>query len=950
MEQCIFLSSTCLDLVDLRSGLKESLADLGYEVWASELPGFPVDSSLHAQDNCLRNVERADQYVLIVNDRYGSAYEGHAYPRHPLPDDPERSISVTWYEYLRALQCGKPMRILVRERIWDQRSVFQAARKAGADLKETGLSPELFDFLDFVGKQEKANWIHTFREFTDAQRILCDWLRQEEAQNARQFEREVRELLLLGGYRGLGGEPTGVSHFQAETGDAQVPTRWAVRCVFEEPRRATRLDDEWRGFFADFEDGDYDRALAVTNIDFDPSFRSYVSGRPRLARKVKLAMPGQLLGELLDLSEYVRRVRADYEGYRPERQALYLPLRTDLKKYFVPLQGKGDYTGDLFESIDGFLADPEVNHLTILGDFGTGKSCCAMELTMRLLERGGPRTPLFFSLRDYQHEETLQSIVTKGMTEKYGIVNFNYPAFLRLLEEGRLLLIFDAFDELATLSERWATVTSLRRLNEAVRGRSKVILTCRTHYFTTEAAAREGIAGSMPRGGELFAEVEGRRNYAIVYLEPFSPEQVREFVRRHHPRNTDEVMEQIGRLDAVEDLSTRPVLLEMILKTLPRLLKETGPLNLATLYETFTRLWLDNVAKGDALTPQDKLRFSQALAIKLNQDALPRIHYSALEEYVGDFFQKALRSPADRFRFDQEIRVCDFLNRDAEGYYQFAHKSFMEFFVAQEVAAALLRGEVSLCKLNEAIVRFVYHLVAPKYRYEVRLEDGMVDVPAGPFIFGWEEQSNLGAVRCEGFWIDRFPVTNAQFCQFLNACGNQEESGVEWIDLKGSYEKERCRISARKGLFKGSFTVERGYENNPVIYVSWYGAAAYAKWAGKRLPSEQEWEKAARGVDGRRYPWGEEFSEQRCNTSESGIEGTTEVGKYGEAGRSPYGAEDMAGNVWEWTDSLWQEEKEHRVVRGGSWGSSSDDAACSYRYFVHPHYRYYYLGFRCART
>jgi hypothetical protein len=640
MGQCIFLSSTCADLEDLRAVLKNSLEEMGYQVWASDRPGFPVDSSLHAQDNCLRNVERADQYVLIVNDRYGSAYDGRAYDRHPLAEDPKRSVSVTWYEYLRALACGKPMRILVRERIWDQRSVFQAARKSGTDLKETGLSAELFDFLDFVCNQQKANWIHPFGDFTEAKRILCDWLRQDEARNARQFERDVRELLLLGGYRGLGGDPTGVPYFPAETGDFQVPTQWAVRCVFEAQRRATRLDD-WKQFFADFEDGLYDRALAVANIDFDPAIRSYVGSRPRLARRVKLATPAQLLGELLDLSEYVRRVREDYNGYTPERQPLYLPLRTDLKKYFVPLQCKGDYTGGLFESMDQFLADPEVNHLTILGDFGTGKSCCAMELTMRLLERGGAPTPLFFSLRDYQHEETLQSIVTKGMTEKYGIVNFNYPAFLRLLEEGRLLLIFDAFDELATLSERWATVTSLRRLNEAVRGRSKVILTCRTHYFTTEAAAREGIAGSMPRGGELFAEVEGRRNYAIVYLEPFSPEQVREFVRRHHPENTDEVMEQIGRLDAVEDLSTRPVLLEMILKTLPRLLKQSGPLNLATLYETFTRLWLDDVAKGDALTPQDKLRFSQALAIKLNQDDLPRIHYSALEEYVGDLSEAA---------------------------------------------------------------------------------------------------------------------------------------------------------------------------------------------------------------------------------------------------------------------------------------------------------------------
>src|ERR1019366_5466748 len=176
MSQRIFLSSTCLDLVDLRSGLKESLEEMGYQVWASEFPDFPVDSSLHAQDNCLRNVERADQYVLIVNDRYGAAYEGSAYPKHPLPEDPKRRVSVTWYEYLRALERGMPIRILVREGIWDQRGVFQAARKSGADLTGTGLSAELFEFLDFVCRQEKANWIHHFRDLPEAQHILREWL------------------------------------------------------------------------------------------------------------------------------------------------------------------------------------------------------------------------------------------------------------------------------------------------------------------------------------------------------------------------------------------------------------------------------------------------------------------------------------------------------------------------------------------------------------------------------------------------------------------------------------------------------------------------------------------------------------------------------------------------------------------------------------------------------
>ncbi|NWF84725.1 MAG: hypothetical protein HXY18_12945 [Bryobacteraceae bacterium] len=76
----------------------------------------------------MRNVELADQYVLIVNDRYGAAHSGAKYPKYPLPDDPRRQVSVTWYEYLRAFECGKPMRILEREQIWDQRSVIPSVR------------------------------------------------------------------------------------------------------------------------------------------------------------------------------------------------------------------------------------------------------------------------------------------------------------------------------------------------------------------------------------------------------------------------------------------------------------------------------------------------------------------------------------------------------------------------------------------------------------------------------------------------------------------------------------------------------------------------------------------------------------------------------------------------------------------------------------------------------
>ena len=132
--------------------------------------------------------------------------------------------------------------------------------------------------------------------------------------------------------------------------------------------------------------------------------------------------------------------------------------------------------------------------------------------------------------------------------------------------------------------------------------------------------------------------------------------------------------------------------------------------------------------------------------------------------------------------------------------------------------------------------------------------------------------------------------------------------------------------------------------------MNWFGARAYAEWADKRLPSGQEWEKAARGIDGRVYPWGEEFSVDRCNTRDSGREGTSGVGGFGEKGRSPWGAEDMAGNVWEWTESLWSEGGGNRVVRGGSWDYLGDLAACAIRNLGPPQYRDTYVGFRCART
>ncbi|HET89606.1 MAG TPA: formylglycine-generating enzyme family protein [Chloroflexi bacterium] len=229
----------------------------------------------------------------------------------------------------------------------------------------------------------------------------------------------------------------------------------------------------------------------------------------------------------------------------------------------------------------------------------------------------------------------------------------------------------------------------------------------------------------------------------------------------------------------------------------------------------------------------------------------------------------------------------------------------------------------------------------------------MVHVPAGEFVMGsdagQENEHPAHPVHVEAFYIDRYPVTQEEYRRFVEATGHPVPCyEVEWADLDEYNWDPDARIPPA------------GKETHPVVLVRWEDARAYAEWAGKRLPTEAEWERAARGADGRRWPWGNEFVAGHCNTVESGAGGTTPVGLYSPAGDSPVGAGDMVGNVWEWTSSLFRpypydandgreslEAEGWRVLRGGSWPNSLDRARCTSR--LDGDFLFFNnVGFRCA--
>jgi len=231
---------------------------------------------------------------------------------------------------------------------------------------------------------------------------------------------------------------------------------------------------------------------------------------------------------------------------------------------------------------------------------------------------------------------------------------------------------------------------------------------------------------------------------------------------------------------------------------------------------------------------------------------------------------------------------------------------------------------------------------------EIIADDGsrMVKIPAGPFIYGSSDEQLLPLFSTkelaqkirdqfieieareettEAYYIDVFPVTNAQFLKFLEA-NPKHPKRPKYLD--------HPRFGAK---------------DSPVVGVDWDDAAAYAKWAKKMLPSEEQWEKAARGEDGRLFPWGNEQNPSFCNCAEVAYSSTSPEGRFSD-GRSPFGVEDMAGNVWEMTTGQWR--KSSKTMRGGAfltrfsychttmrWTPAAEELAEGAKW----------LGFRCVR-
>lgn len=227
------------------------------------------------------------------------------------------------------------------------------------------------------------------------------------------------------------------------------------------------------------------------------------------------------------------------------------------------------------------------------------------------------------------------------------------------------------------------------------------------------------------------------------------------------------------------------------------------------------------------------------------------------------------------------------------------------------------------------------------------------DPNCGPGYF--EDELPKRSVRLPSFCIDQNEVTNSQFSQFVEATGYEttaEQRGysVVWDDKARSWKTDIPGADWRHPSGPGSSI--SGKESHPVVQMSWYDANAYCEWAVKRLPTNEEWEKAARGTDGRNWPWGNSWESDYLNYYGLKPPGTKPVGSF-TAGMSPYGAMDMLGNALEWTATIVQGDPSNPLQverRGGSWGSVAVYLHVPWRNYAAPDDTGPTVGFRCAKT
>jgi predicted NACHT family NTPase len=344
--------------------------------------------------------------------------------------------------------------------------------------------------------------------------------------------------------------------------------------------------------------------------------------------------------------------------------------------------------------IDLWLDDPAKEHISVLGEFGTGKTWFAFYYASQALKRyreaqkrgvERPRLPLVIPLRDYAKAVSVESLFSEFFFRKHEVRSLTYSAFEQLNRMGKLLLIFDGFDEMAARVDRQEMINNFWELAKVVVPGAKVILTCRTEHFPE---AREGRALLNAQLQASTASLTGEMpQFEVLELEKFNDEQIRQVMSQQAEAAT---VEQVMSNPQLLDLARRPVMTELILEALPDI--EAGkPVDMSRVYLYAVRRKMERDIKEERTFTSlaEKLYFLCELSWEMLSSDHMSLNYREFPDRIRRLFSSVVQEEKDLDHWHYDMMGQTMLIRNADGDYMPAHRSLLEFFVAYKFAAEL---------------------------------------------------------------------------------------------------------------------------------------------------------------------------------------------------------------------------------------------------------------------
>jgi hypothetical protein len=547
------------------------------------------------------------------------------------------------------------------------------------------------------------------------------------------FEHKVEHVLGLAGYDVehdtlVGG---GQTDLMAVNNSGPLINRIIVECKYSEKGRSVSID-EVENFVSRVivlrTQDLVESGMLITNTTFSRHAKSVIKHN-----FVELLTLEELYCRIYNFRPYLTSLIETFERSKLHDvyiESFMLPLDPNInmqsEQTFSTTLNTEIPTINMSKFFSSWLKSKGGARICLLGDYGSGKtSFCqwyaVQQAKKHLKNPSSELIPLLIPLNRYTKTINVNALITDFVVNDCQINNFRLSSFMFLLEYGRFLLILDGFDEMARHVDKEVRYQTISELSDLAKGRSKFILTGRPGYFPTYDELLHLIAGNEQH--DLYSIARDAFNEIVDYepfeIQPFNLKQISQFVKLYigNHREAEKILNYIHNTYNLLDLASRPVLLEMIVKSLPKLLEKgkTTFVNSADLYEAYTGLWIEREEqKGEfrkLIRKEGKLRFMQELSFQMFVEEKNAITYQHLHPKICEFFGV---EDIDLDYFAHDIRTCSFLFRIPRQGYTFVHRSFQEYFIAKKLISDVIRGDINswgIRHLPSEILRFTSEIL-----------------------------------------------------------------------------------------------------------------------------------------------------------------------------------------------------------------------------------------------